>query len=69
MGRTTVGPCGALGDLLGNLGSGLLTKLLQQLAVDLAGLRSCPVLLVAPDGAFGQAPRRAVDRPWIEAKR
>ena len=54
---------------MADLARRLAERAAQQRAVDLAGLRSCPVLLVAPDCAFGHAPRHAVDRPWIEAKR
>jgi hypothetical protein len=47
---------------------GILAELLQQVAVDLAGLRLAPVSLIMHDGAFRHGPRGSVDRPWIEAK-
>jgi hypothetical protein len=64
-GRAGVGPGGRLGDL----GRGILAELLQQVAVDGAGLPLAPVPLVVLNGVFGHEPRHAVDRPWIEAKR
>ena len=54
---------------MGDLGSGILAELLQQFAVDRAGLPLAPVPLVVLNGVFGHESWHAVDRPWIEAKR
>ena len=57
-----------LGNLRRNLGSGILAELLQQFAVNLAGLPLTPVPLVEHDGVFGHDPRDSVGRPGIEAE-
>ena len=51
-----------------HLRRGILAKLLQQLAVDVARLRLASALLVAHDGAGGHASGDAVGWPGIEAE-
>src|SRR5215207_10911184 len=51
-----------------HLGGGILAKLLQQLAVDVTGLRLASALLVAHDGAGGHESGDAVGWPGIEAE-